>query len=261
MLQNCSLNLKTISNFVCPVVRSVVRVNNLSTTVFCRSENNDKDGQKNDEEPKISQLLEDSASFNDRNNDEWATKPYPTSAIPKEFTETKPKHNPIDNSIILFPGQGIIRVGDVKQYLHYPRVKELFSIANDILGYDLLKICKYGPQSLLNRTEFNQPATVVTSLAAIEKLQEERPRAIESCVGIAGYSVGELTALIFSGAVPYEEGLKLVGVRATAMQAASEMSPQGMLSCFCSAGAKIGNILEQAQKWALDMGAPDPVCK
>ena len=145
--------------------------------------------------------------------------------------------------------------------MKFPRVKELFDIANEILGYNLLQMCLRGPQKVLNQTEFNQPATVVMSLAALEKLQEERPKAIESCAAVAGYSVGELTALIFSGALPYEEGLKLVGVRAAAMQAASEVVPQGMLSCYCTPSAKPHKICEEATKWAMDLGASNPICK
>lgn len=221
----------------------------------------DKDPSlKISEEASIKNLLDDAASFDDKTNTEWATTPYPT--VPPEKDEPKrPKINPSDTSVILFPGQGTIKVGDVNNYLIYPKVKELFDIANDVLGYDLLKICMKGPQRVLNRTEFNQPATVVLSLAALEKLQDERPRALQSCTTAAGYSVGELTALIFSGAMPYEEGLRLVSVRATAMQAASEIAPQGMLSSYVSPSAKPSKICEEARKWAMDIGASNPICR
>ncbi|XP_014227491.1 probable malonyl-CoA-acyl carrier protein transacylase, mitochondrial [Trichogramma pretiosum] len=212
-------------------------------------------------EPSVSKLLEEAASFNTSDSSEWSTSPYPVTA---DHDKPKPKKNiidPTDTSIILFPGQGVINVGDAKKYLRFPRVKDLYEIASSVLGYDLLKLSLKGPQNLLDRTEFNQPATVVLSLAALEKLQEERPKAFESCVATAGYSVGELTALIFSGALTYEEGLKLVKARAVAMQSATEMSNQGMLSCICTPSANVSLICKEAEKWAMDIGASEPICR
>lgn len=211
----------------------------------------------------VSQLLDEAATYSEVTSTKWVTTPYAaTAGISQEDMELrKPKINPSDTSVMLFPGQGVIKVGQVREYMRFPRVKELFEIANEMLGYNLLKMCLKGPQIMLDRTEYNQPATVVMSLAALEKLKEERPKAIESCAAVAGYSVGELTALIFTGALPYEEGIKLVGVRATAMQTASELSPQGMLSCYCSPTAKPGKICEEAQKWAMDIGASNPLCR
>jgi [acyl-carrier-protein] S-malonyltransferase len=213
-------------------------------------------------EHSIIKLLDNVGSCFDYSNKEWATSPYPIIDIPNSFENiSKLKINPSDTSVILFPGQGMIKAGKVKQYIKYPRVKELFEIANEILGYDLLKICLKGPQNILDRTEFNQPATVVVSLAALEKLQEERPKIFESCVSVAGYSIGELTALIFSGALSYEEGLKLVAVRGTAMQEASEMSSQGMLFCYCLPSSNASQICKQAEKWAMNIGVSNPVCR
>lgn len=53
---------------------------------------------------------------------------------------------------------------------------------------------------------YSQVAVMVTSLAALEKLKEERPSAIEKCVATAGFSVGEITALVFAGALPFDKG-------------------------------------------------------
>lgn len=162
----------------------------------------------------------------------------------------------------MFPNvAGTLKVGKIREYLMYPRVKDMFEIANEALGYDILKICEFGPQKLLNRTEYNQPATVLTSLAAVEKLQEERPLAIDNCVNAAGYSVGEIAALIFAGAINFESGIRLVGVRAAAMQQASELQPQGMISVFCTPEARTGQITMEAEKWARDLGVQVPVCR
>lgn len=58
---------------------------------------------------------------------------------------------------------------------------------------------------------------MVSSLAALERLKEERPNAIDNCVATAGFSLGEITALVFAGAIPFDKGLRLVQVRAEAM--------------------------------------------
>lgn len=51
---------------------------------------------------------------------------------------------------------------------------------------------------------------MVTCLAALEKLKEERPNAIDNCMGTAGFSLGELTALVFAGAIPFDQGKFIV---------------------------------------------------
>ncbi|XP_046750961.1 probable malonyl-CoA-acyl carrier protein transacylase, mitochondrial [Diprion similis] len=226
------------------------------------SENGDHE-TTNTKSSEISQLLEDATIHDPGENSGWATSAYPENCVPNvqgQYAD-RPNINPSDTSIILFPGQGNIKVGDVKRYLHYPEAKYLFEIANEALGYDLLKICLEGPQETLNRTEYNQPATVVKSLAALEKLRENRPRALDTCIACAGYSVGEITALIFSGAMTFEDGIRLVGVRAAAMQDAANLVPQGMLSVHNTPEARMSDICEKAKNWAMDAGDPMPECR
>lgn len=76
-----------------------------------------------------------------------------------------------------------------------------------IYRYDLLKLCNEGPEQKLNKTVYCQPAIMVTSLASLELLKKHRPDAIKSCIGTAGFSLGEITSLVFSGALPYDQGL------------------------------------------------------
>ncbi|XP_076647832.1 malonyl-CoA-acyl carrier protein transacylase beg [Halictus rubicundus] len=207
----------------------------------------------------VTKLLEESATYKNTGDTNWATTPYPKDiTIP---TEKKQTIDPTTTCVLLFPGQGTIKVGMVKKYLHYPAAKELFDIANEIVDYNLLNICLNGPQDKLDRTEFNQIATVVSSLAALEKVREDRPSVFNSCVATAGYSVGEITALILSGVLSFEDGIRLVHVRGKAMQQASNLVPQGMLSITCTPKSQVLEACKEAEKWAMDMGVERPVCR
>lgn len=169
---------------------------------------------KNDKpkESPLKKLLDDSATFQDAKpqspEQQWVTLPYLDSTSIRKQGEFfyKPKHNPREYSIILFPGQGSQYVGMAKELLKFPMAKELFELANYILQYDLLKLCLEGPKNKLDQTKYCQLAVMVTSLAAIEKLKEERPSAIANCVATAGFSLGEITALVFAGALGFERG-------------------------------------------------------
>lgn len=167
-------------------------------------------------ESPLKALLDDAASFSDLkvNNpqQQWATLPYVDGTkIHKQGDYFhKDQKDPRDASIILFPGQGSQFVGMGKDLLKFPMAKDLFDLANYILGYDVLKLCLEGPKEKLDQTKYCQPAVMVTSLAAIERLKEERPKAIDSCVATAGFSLGEITALVFAGALEFEKGNKNV---------------------------------------------------
>lgn len=216
---------------------------------------------QNQEEKKITDLLDNSASYNEATDTSWKTSPYPDGAVLPSEQRKRPRQDPQETSIILFPGQGTIKVGQVKEYLHFPRVIELFKVANEALGYDLLDICLKGPQKKLNRCEYNQPATTAVSLAAIEKLREERPTSIDGCKSVAGYSIGEIPALVFAGGLSLEDGIRLAGVRGAAMQQACDLNKQAMISVFIKAGSTLKKICEPSIKYAEELGVTDPVCR
>ena len=154
-----------------------------------------------------------------------------------------------DKSVLLFPGQGAQFVGMGAKLLDTPSVRELYSEASQILNYDLLKLCLEGPRSVLDETQYCQAATVVTSLAAVELLYQRSPEAVENCIAVAGFSVGEVTAAIFTGALSLGEGINLVKVRGEAMQAASELEPSGMMTVFVGADNTLGFGCQVAAEW------------
>lgn len=167
-------------------------------------------------ETDIKQLLEEASLCNDPLPDDpehvWSTSPYPEGVLLKRDQSrhfAKPKVDPRETSLVLFPGQGTQYVGMGKDLMKFPIARDLFDAANDLLGYNLKDICFNGPKEELDKTIHCQPAVMVCSLAAVERLREERPMAIESCIGTAGFSIGEITALVFAGALSFEEGLPL----------------------------------------------------
>ena len=148
---------------------------------------------------------------------------------------------------ILFPGQGAQHVGMGKQLVQdYPEAKKLFDTASDILGYDLSKLCFEGPAEELDSTIYSQPALFVASLAALEKLRADRPDVVLGCEVSAGLSLGEYTALVYSGALSFEDGLKVVQRRGQAMQAAADATPSGMVSILLMDRDQVQAVCDEA---------------
>ncbi|XP_060535054.1 probable malonyl-CoA-acyl carrier protein transacylase, mitochondrial [Cylas formicarius] len=215
----------------------------------------------------LKRLLDESASFNDvktrHPEQQWATLPYRDGTCVRRQGAFfyGDKKDPRDVSIILFPGQGSQYVGMAKDLLKFPLAKDLFELASYILKYDLLKLCLEGPKDKLDETRYCQPAVMVCSLAAIERLKEERPNAIVNCVGTAGFSLGEITALVFAGALGFERALHLVRVRGEAMQLACEANKGGMLTVWYGPDSKLGAACVKAKEWASDKGDEVPECR
>lgn len=149
----------------------------------------------------------------------------------------------------LFPGQGAQHVGMGKTIAErYPAAARLYAQANEILGYDLAKLCFEGPADELDSTVISQPAIFVTSLAALEKLRADSPDVVLACEMAAGLSLGEYTALVFSGVMSFEDGLRVVQQRGQAMQDAADATPSGMVSILLLDVPKVEEIVAVASK-------------
>ena len=147
----------------------------------------------------------------------------------------------------LFPGQGAQHVGMGKSIAErYPDARSLYDQAHEILGYDLAKLCFEGPAEELDSTIISQPALFVTSLAALEMLRADSPEIVLSCEMTAGLSLGEYTALVFSGAMTFEDGLRVVQRRGQAMQEAADATPSGMVSILMLDREKVEEICREA---------------
>ena len=110
----------------------------------------------------------------------------------------------------LFPGQGAQTVGMGKDIFEkYEEARKIYDEASKISGMDIKKLCFEGPEEELNKTENTQIAILVTSLAILEVLKSKGIEAEISC----GLSLGEYTALIYSGIISFEDGIKLIKKR------------------------------------------------
>ena len=137
---------------------------------------------------------------------------------------------------ILFPGQGAQSVGMLGAWIDgHPLAAGMFRRASELLGYDLASVCRAGPAATLDTTAVSQPAILVTSLAMLEVFRS-RPRdqsgdhPLDRATVTAGLSLGEYTALVFAGALSFDDAVRLVDVRGRAMQACAEASPGAMLA-------------------------------
>jgi len=123
---------------------------------------------------------------------------------------------------VVFPGQGAQFVGMGKElYESNAKAKALFDQANEILGYKITDIMFAGTDDELKQTKVTQPAVFLHSVisAIVGDMKPEM---------VGGHSLGEFSALVASGALRFEDGLKLVYARAIAMQKACELKPSTM---------------------------------
>lgn len=148
----------------------------------------------------------------------------------------------------LFPGQGAQHVGMGKSIAaRFPAARSLYDRANEILGFDLASICFDGPVERLDTTAVSQPALFVSSLAALEMFRAEQPEVVENCAMAAGLSLGEYTALVFAGAMSFEDGLRVVQRRGEAMQQAADANPSGMVSALLLSAEQVAQVQNEAQ--------------
>lgn len=137
----------------------------------------------------------------------------------------------------VFPGQGAQFTGMGKElYESGDRAKYFFDTANDILGFDLKQVMFGGTADEQKQTRVTQPAIFVHSVAVALTNDTFKPDMV------AGHSLGEFSALVASGALAFEDALRLVSTRAQAMQRACEINPSTMAAIIGLDDAKVEEI-------------------
>ena len=138
----------------------------------------------------------------------------------------------------VFPGQGAQFVGMGKDlYDNNAQAKELFEKANEVLGFRITDLMFEGTEDDLKQTKVTQPAVFLHSvILALTMGDEFKPDMV------AGHSLGEFSALVAAGALPFEQGLKLVEARALAMQKACEAAPSTMAAIIGLPDEKVEEI-------------------
>ncbi len=142
----------------------------------------------------------------------------------------------------VFPGQGSQFPGMGKE--HYENssfAKKLFEQANEILGFRISDIMFTGTDEDLKQTRVTQPAVFLHSIIAYKSIENAKPDMV------AGHSLGEFSALVANGVLSFEDALKLVSIRAQAMQKACELNPSTMAAVLALADEKVEEICAAVQ--------------
>ncbi len=141
---------------------------------------------------------------------------------------------------VIFPGQGSQFVGMTKDlYNNYTYIKDLFKLADEILGYSITKIILEGSKEELDLTQNTQPAIFISSFSIFEMIKRESKLKLSDAKYLAGHSLGEYSALAAAGSLDFEIALKLLNERGKAMQTSVPKGTGGMLAVL---GADIEEI-------------------
>ena len=154
----------------------------------------------------------------------------------------------------LFPGQGSQSVGMGKELAaNHAVARQTFEEADEALGYKLSELCFEGPEEKLKLTEITQPAILTTSVAAWRVLQNKGLTPDASSTFVAGHSLGEYSAHVAAGTLPFADAVRSVRNRGKYMQ---EAVPVGVGAMAAILGMPLDRVTEIANE-----AAQEEVCQ
>lgn len=146
----------------------------------------------------------------------------------------------------VFPGQGSQSLGMLAGLAdRHPMVRETFAEASEGAGLDLWTLTQQGPEPMLNRTEFTQPALLAAGIA-VWRLWQQQGGAMPA--HLAGHSLGEYTALVAAGALSLEQGAHLVRLRGQLMQGATPEGTGAMAAVLGAEDSVVEEVCTQASQ-------------
>ncbi|GAC1429327.1 MAG: ACP S-malonyltransferase [Chloroflexota bacterium] len=156
-------------------------------------------------------------------------------------------------ALLVFPGQGVQAVGMGRRaHERSQRARDLFARADAVLGRPLSRLCFEGPAQDLLATQWQQPAILTCSLAILAAFEEQFPAdpLVSAPLAVAGHSLGEYSALVYAGALGFDEGVRLAHVRGSLMQAAAGRRPGGMAAVIGLSAEELTAVCAQASRAA-----------
>lgn len=155
-----------------------------------------------------------------------------------------------EGKVIVFPGQGAQRNGMGADFsAEFPEARVVFERASGALGIDVAALC-HGDDERLNLTEFTQPCILTCEIAMLEALRAHFGLAPE---WFGGHSLGEYTALVAAGAMPFEAAVQLVRLRGQLMQQAVAPGLGAMVALILADGLPLERIREVAARHGVDV--------
>ncbi|MEG2378252.1 MAG: ACP S-malonyltransferase [Clostridia bacterium] len=161
----------------------------------------------------------------------------------------------MSNISYVFAGQGAAISGMGRDLVsNYPSARRIFELGSDVLGFDIKALCFESDNETLAQTANTQPAIFTMSLASCAVLSEA---GVTPCA-VAGFSLGEISALTAAGAVSLEDGFKIIAARGDCMQRAAQTSDGAMYAVLGLDAARISEICERVSGYAIPVNFNSP---